>query len=74
MTTQTKLKGHWQEAKGRVKEAWGVLTDDDIERTKGDWDQLLGVIRQKSGEGIDSIEQKLNDILDSVSEGSDDDR
>lgn len=69
MTTEMKMKGNWQEAKGRMKEAWGDLTDDEMDRAEGNWDQLVGTIRQKTGEGVEEIEAKLNDIFDSVSGG-----
>ncbi len=32
-----KLEGKWDQVKGRVKEAWGSLTDDDLDRTKESW-------------------------------------
>lgn len=32
------MEGKWDQARGRVKEAWGVLTDDELDRTEGKWD------------------------------------
>ena len=58
------LKGKWEQAKGRVREAWGSLSDDDVERTEGRWEQLVGTIRERTGESVQSIEGKLNDLLD----------
>lgn len=66
MTKQTTLEGKWDKAKGRVKEAWGALTDDDIRRADGKWDRLVGTIREKSGETVEAIESKLDRILDKV--------
>ncbi len=43
------LKGKWSELKGRVKEKWGELTDDDLARIEGRRDQLIGLIRQRYG-------------------------
>lgn len=62
----SKLEGMWDEARGRVKEAWGALTDDDLDRADGRWDQLVGIIRQKTGETVDKIETKINRVLDDV--------
>ncbi|MGH8935775.1 MAG: CsbD family protein [Acidimicrobiia bacterium] len=57
------LEGRWDQARGRVKEAWGVLSDDDLDRTEGKWDQLVGTIKEKTGESASAIERKLDDIL-----------
>src|SRR5687767_11129933 len=61
-----KREGMWDQAKGRVKEAWGTLTDDDLDRTEGKRDRLVGTIKQKTGETADTIEQKLDQILDKI--------
>lgn len=63
------LQGKWQQARGRVPEAWGALSDGDVERTEGRWDQLVGSIREKTGQTTDTVEAKLNEILDSLSGG-----
>lgn len=63
MVNKTELKGHPQEAKGRVKEA---LTDDELDQTEGNWDQV-GTIRQKTGQSIESVEETLNGTFDSLS-------
>jgi uncharacterized protein YjbJ (UPF0337 family) len=57
-------EGKWDQARGRVKEAWGALTDDDLDRTEGKKDRLVGVIKEKTGESVDTIERKLKDIFD----------
>jgi uncharacterized protein YjbJ (UPF0337 family) len=58
-----KLEGKWDQVRGRVKEAWGSLTDDDLDRTEGRWDQLVGAIKEKTGESVDAIERKLADMM-----------
>ena len=57
-------EGKWDQARGRVKEAWGALTDDDLDRTEGKRDRLVGVIKEKTGESVDTIERKLKDLFD----------
>lgn len=59
-----KAQGQWDQVKGRVKEAWGVLTDDDLDRTEGKFDRLVGTIKEKTGESIDAVERKLRDLID----------
>ena len=63
MDTDLKREGKWDQMRGRVKEAWGVLTDDDLDRTEGKRDRLVGVIKEKTGETSETIEKKLHDIL-----------
>lgn len=65
-TRQARLEGIWEQARGRIREAWGALTDDDIDRAAGRWDQLVGVIRQKSGQRLEQVEDKLDSILDEM--------
>jgi len=62
------MEGKWQQARGRMKEAWGALTDDDIDRADGNWDQLVGTIREKTGETTEAIQERADEIF-----GSDDD-
>ncbi len=59
-----RFEGKWDQLRGRVKEAWGSLTDDDLQRTEGKWDQLVGTIKDKTGESVDDIQDKLKRLLD----------
>ena len=58
------LKGQWKQMRGRVKEAWGDLTDDDLSRVEGNWDQLVGKIEERTGQMRMDIENRLSDLLD----------
>jgi uncharacterized protein YjbJ (UPF0337 family) len=64
MEMDLKTEGKWDHYKGRIREAWGSLTDDDLERSEGRYDQLVGTIKEKTGEATDTVEAKLKDILD----------
>jgi uncharacterized protein YjbJ (UPF0337 family) len=57
------LEGKWDQVKGKVKEAWGSLTDDDLDRAEGKWEQLVGTIKERTGENQADIEQRLNQML-----------
>jgi len=57
-----KLKGTWNELKGKVKQAYGDLTDDDLIREEGKDDELLGKLQQKTGKGRDELVKWLNDL------------
>jgi uncharacterized protein YjbJ (UPF0337 family) len=59
---QQTLEGNWNEIKGKIHEKWGQLTQDDLQKAKGNVDQLVGVIQRKTGEARDRVEQFLNDL------------
>ena len=44
-----KLKGNWNEVKGKMKQAYADLTDDDLKRDEGKDDEFLGRRQQKLG-------------------------
>jgi len=56
------LQGQWNTLRGKVKERWGQLTDDDLQIQGGNVDQLVGRIQQRTGEGREAIERFLNDL------------
>jgi uncharacterized protein YjbJ (UPF0337 family) len=58
------FEGKWDQLRGRVKEAWGTLTDDDLDRTEGKWDRLVGTVKEKSGETMEAIEDKIKRLMD----------
>jgi uncharacterized protein YjbJ (UPF0337 family) len=62
--TRLKFEGRWDQMRGRVKEAWGDLTDDELDQTEGKWDQVVGKIKEKTGESMDSIQEKLRRMTD----------
>jgi uncharacterized protein YjbJ (UPF0337 family) len=54
------FSGEWNTMKGKVKEQWGKLTDDDIARVEGKRDQLLGLIQKNYGYQKDQAEKELS--------------
>jgi uncharacterized protein YjbJ (UPF0337 family) len=61
---EQKAKGNWKEFKGKIKEAWGDLTDDDLDRYEGKQDQLIGQIQQRTGESRENIRRRIDEIAD----------
>ncbi len=53
------IKGSWQQTKGKVKEHWGRLTDDDLTRIAGERDQLAGKLQERYGIARDEVEEQL---------------
>lgn len=57
MFTTQELQGRMNEIKGKVKEKYGQMTDDDFRVASGSVDQLIGKIQQKTGQARESIVQ-----------------
>ena len=58
------VKGKWNEVKGEVRKAWGKLTDDDLESTKGDFEKIGGLIQKHYGQTKQEVSDKLKSIRD----------
>jgi len=43
------LKGQWLQVKGKVRERWGKLTDDDMDQIQGKAEQLVGKVQERYG-------------------------
>jgi len=61
------LAGSWNQIKGKLKEKWGQLSDNDLERFKGNIDQLVGHLQQKTGQTRQDIESFLADAAGAAS-------
>ena len=61
MKTETKLnlKGNWNLVKGKLKQAYGELTDDDLKYTEGQEDELVGRIQKRVGSSAADVRQML---------------
>ena len=56
------LKGNWKQFKGRVQEAWGDLTDDELDQYEGRRKQLEGHIMERTGESREAVRERLDAI------------
>ncbi|MCL7987272.1 CsbD family protein [Sphingobacterium sp. lm-10] len=55
-------KGRWNELKGKVKQQYGKLTDDDLTYAEGKEDELIGRLQKETGKTKDEVETWLNDL------------
>jgi uncharacterized protein YjbJ (UPF0337 family) len=53
------MKGSWNEIKGKLKQQYGNLTDDDLVFTEGKDDELLGRLQKKLGKTKDEVRQMI---------------
>lgn len=61
MNAQT-LKGHWNELKGKLKQKYADLTDDDLLYVEGKEDELYGRLQQKLGKTREEVEKEMNQL------------
>ena len=54
------FEGNWKQVRGRVKEMWGKLTDDDLDVIDGKKDKLVGKLQERYGYAKDKAEQELD--------------
>jgi len=57
-----RMQGNWKQFKGKAKEKWGKLTDDDLEQIDGKKDQLLGKLQERYGYGKEEAEKEASDF------------
>ncbi len=62
---EDRIGGNWKQFKGKVKEKWGDLTDDDMTSVEGKRDQLVGKIQERYGYEKDRAEQEVKEWEDS---------
>ena len=55
------IKGKWMQFKGKAKEQWGDLTDDDLDRIEGNRDQFVGRIQERYGIAKEEAERQIDD-------------
>lgn len=56
------LRGNWNELKGKIKQANGDLTDDDLKREEGKDDEMLGRLQQKLGKSREDVIRWLKSL------------
>tara|TARA_R100001143_G_scaffold4167_1_gene6996 strand:- start:25471 stop:25665 length:195 start_codon:yes stop_codon:yes gene_type:complete len=59
------LKGNWNVLKGKLKQKYGDLTDDDLTYVEGKENELFGTIQKKTGKTKDEISKELKEWIDS---------
>lgn len=59
------FKGNWNEIKGQIREKWGDVTDDELDKVEGKSEQLVGLIQRNTGAAREEINKFLSSISDS---------
>lgn len=59
-----KIKGNWNTAKGKLKQQYAELTDDDLLYTEGKEDELYGRLQKRLGKSREEVEDILGNLKD----------
>jgi uncharacterized protein YjbJ (UPF0337 family) len=63
------LEGNWKQLRGRIKEMWGKVTDDDLDRIDGRTERLMGLLQEKYGYARDKAEAEIRRLSSSEDTG-----
>lgn len=58
------IEGKWEEMKGKIKEQWSKITDDDLLQSKGSFQEVLGILQKKYGEQKERIADDLKQFFE----------
>ena len=70
MSNAQTAKGDWNQFKGKIQEKWGDVTNDDLDRLRGQRDQIIGMIQEKTGVAKEEIGKYVSSLAESASEFS----
>ena len=59
--TKLEIKGDWNVTKGKLKQKWAKLTDDDLQFAQGKQDELLGRIQKRTGQTREAVETAIKE-------------
>jgi uncharacterized protein YjbJ (UPF0337 family) len=58
-----RVEGNWKQFTGKVREKWGDISDNDLEKINGRRDQLEGILQERYGIGRDVARKNVDDWL-----------
>ncbi|MFC3909308.1 CsbD family protein [Legionella dresdenensis] len=58
------FEGKWEEVKGKMKQAWGKLTDNDLKTIEGEHQEIYGLLQKHYGYTRDQAEKAVKDFRD----------
>lgn len=64
------LEGQWKQIKGKVKQQWGRLTDDELDQLTGSYEELAGLIQERYGYSREEASNELDMFLDNYDKSS----
>ena len=64
MSNQDVMEGQWKQMRGKVRQWWGKLTDDDLDQIAGKKDQLVGKLQERYGYSHDRAMREVDSHWD----------
>lgn len=64
------IAGKWKEIKGDLRKAWGNITDDEWEQTKGDATKMAGILQQRYGFAKEEASEKVSSFMEKYADSS----
>ena len=61
--TKLEFKGDWNIAKGKLKQKWAKLTDDDLQNAESRSDEIFGRIQKRTGENLEMVEKYVKELF-----------
>lgn len=62
------FEGKWDQMKGKLRQEYGDLTDDELETAKGNREELVGKLKEKYGKTRQEIEQQLDRLAQKLND------
>ena len=62
------FEGNWKQLKGRAKEKWGELTEDDLKEIEGRRERLVGKLQERYGESASWASKQVDEFFDELEE------
>jgi uncharacterized protein YjbJ (UPF0337 family) len=56
------IQGNWKQFKGKIRQQWGDITDDELEQVGGQRDKLVGKIQEKYGLSKEEADRQIRDF------------
>lgn len=57
------VEGKWKQLKGQMKQKWGELTDDELDRARGNREELVGIIQERYGKTQEAAEREVSQFV-----------
>ncbi|HET6879039.1 MAG TPA: CsbD family protein [Pirellulales bacterium] len=68
MLNAQEVRGQWDQLRGKIKQKWGQLTDDDLQIVGGNVDELVGRIHEKTGVAREQVEKFIGELASGTSD------
>ncbi|MCC3245330.1 CsbD family protein [Methylocystis sp. WRRC1] len=61
-----RIEGNWKQFSGMIREKWGEITDDELDKMEGKREQLEGKLQEKYGMGKEAVKKTVDDWLNTL--------